>query len=309
MHFTSRKDNAMNGQADNIRNSRNQSQSIYYNKWIGARNSTMLVIAVAVIGLLLSGCRNVPNDGAALRAAFPKMSRAERGRILEDAAMRKILAEGTPYEIDGVFNFRDLGGKTGLDGRRVRTGVLYRSARFDQVTDAGRRRIVGELGVRTDLDLRRKSELVVKDASPLGDGVRFELTPIPLYDGIFTKDGRAAFARALKVAMDERNWPLAFHCKTGKDRTGTLAFVLLTLLGVDEETICLDWELTAFHVPELSRLSHAPRYDRLLAGFMELSGATLREKVEGYVHSLGISEKEISEFRERMLERKKQEDK
>ena len=270
----------------------------------GARNFSMLVIAVAAIGLLLSGCRNVPNDGAALRAAFPKMSRAERGRILEDAAMRKILAEGTPYEIDGVFNFRDLGRKTGLDGRRVRTGVLYRSARFDQVTDSGRRRIVCELGVRTDLDLRGAGELVVKNASPLGEEVRFELTPIPLYDGIFSKNGRTAFARALKVAMDERNWPLAFHCKTGKDRTGTLAFVLLALLGVDEETICLDWELTAFHVPELSRLSHAPRYDRLLAGFEAMSGLSLLGKVESYVCSLSITEKEILEFRERMLERK-----
>ena len=258
------------------------------------------------------GARNVPVRSvspAELRAAFSCLTRAERGKILEDAGMRKVLADGTPYEVDGVFNFRDLGGKVGLDGRPVRNGILYRSARFDQVTDSGRRRIVGELGVRTDLDLRGKSELVVKDASPLGEGIRFELQPIPLYEGIFSENGRAAFARALKIAMDERNWPLAFHCKTGKDRTGTLAFVLLALLGVDEEKICLDWELTAFHVPELSRLSHAPRYDRLLASFMELSGATLCEKVEGYVRSLGISKRKISEFRERMLERKQQEGK
>jgi len=263
-----------------------------------------MLFQILLAAVWVSGGSSAPE---ALRAAFPGLPRTERLRILEDPDARKTLATGTPQEVDGVFNFRDLGGKTGLDGRRVRTGLLYRSARFDEVTDAGRRRIIGELGVRTDLDLRKADELKVKDASPLGSDVNWKFVPIPAYAGIFSADGRKAFAQALRIAMDAANAPLAFHCKTGKDRTGTLAFVLLALLGVDEEAICLDWEVTAFHVSELSRLRHEPRYDRLLAAFEELPGATLREKVEGYVRSLGFSDGEISAFRDRMLEQERKE--
>ena len=35
-----------------------------------------------------------------------------------------------------------------------------------------------------------------------------------------------------------------YHCKNGKDRTGTATMVLLTLLGVDRETILDDFDLT-----------------------------------------------------------------
>jgi len=248
----------------------------------------------------LAGCRTGESD--ALRQAFPTMSRDERAKLLEDPAQREILARDTPCEYDGVFNFRDIGGKVGLGGRTVRKGLLYRSARFDEITDEGRFQIVVQLGVRTDLDLRSPPEVAALKESPLGPNVDWKLVTISSYDEIFTRKGRAAFARALRVAMDDANYPLAFHCKTGKDRTGTLAFVLLALLGVDEEDICLDWELTAFHVPELERMRHAPRYDLLLACFESMPGDSLREKVEGYVRSLGFTSGELRAFRGRMLE-------
>ena len=38
--------------------------------------------------------------------------------------------------------------------------------------------------------------------------------------------------------------PMLFHCTQGKDRTGIAAMLILLLLGVDEETILDDFELT-----------------------------------------------------------------
>ena len=233
---------------------------------------------------------------------FLAAPRTERERIIADGSARKILAERTAPEVEGTFNFRDLGGKIGFGGRIVRRGVLYRSARFDQIGEAGRARIVRELGVRTDLDLRRPQETAgLQGVSPLGTNVVWRLAPLLSYERVGTADGEAALREALKVVFDPANWPLAFHCKTGKDRTGTLAFVLLALLGVNEDAICLDWEMTAFHVPELSRMDHPSRYDRLLQYFSGLPGATLPQKVEGFVLRLGFRQEDIRDFRERML--------
>ncbi|KAI1490344.1 protein-tyrosine phosphatase-like protein [Biscogniauxia mediterranea] len=61
---------------------------------------------------------------------------------------------------DNIPNFRDVG-KTVNDflGRKVlREGVLYRSARPDDATPEDRRRLASELGIRTVVDLRTKTE-------------------------------------------------------------------------------------------------------------------------------------------------------
>ena len=233
---------------------------------------------------------------------FLEASRTERRRIMGDARARTELAKGTAKEIDGVFNFRDLGGKRGLGGRLVRPRLLYRSARFDEVTDEGRRRLTKDLHIRTDLDLRTPKEVTrLNGCSPLGTNVTWKLVPLRAYADAASADGRRAMRTALKEVFASKNWPLAFHCKTGKDRTGTLAFVVLSLLGVDEESICLDWERTAFHVPELSRMDHPTRYDRMLDYFMSLPGTNLTAKTEGYVRSLGFSDAKINAFREALL--------
>ena len=262
-----------------------------------------VILALAATVVAVVGC-STP-WGATLTPAqrrFLAAPRAERMRIMADAEARAKLVEGTVQEFDGVFNFRDLGGKRGLGGRWVRPRRLYRSARFDQVTDEGRRELTEGLRIRTDLDLRSNGEVShLNGRSPLGTNVMWKLVPLQSYADIVTPHGRKGMRAALQEVFCPTNWPLAFHCKTGKDRTGTLAFVVLALLGVDEETICLDWERTAFHVPELSRMSHPSRYDRLLASFMSLPGTNLTAKAEGYVRSLGFSAAEINGFRERLL--------
>ena len=38
--------------------------------------------------------------------------------------------------------------------------------------------------------------------------------------------------------------PVVFHCTAGKDRTGVLAAILLLRLGVDEEDIIADYQVS-----------------------------------------------------------------
>ena len=42
----------------------------------------------------------------------------------------------------------------------------------------------------------------------------------------------------------EEGTGILFHCSSGKDRTGSASVILLTLLGVDRETVLKDFELT-----------------------------------------------------------------
>lgn len=59
-----------------------------------------------------------------------------------------------------------------------------------------------------------------------------------------------AMKRSLKtifeVLADENNYPVYIHCNAGADRTGTVAFLINGLLGVSEEDLIRDYELTSF---------------------------------------------------------------
>ena len=67
-------------------------------------------------------------------------------------------------ELEGVVNVRDVGGLPAADGRRIRPGVLIRSANLNSITEADVARLVDELGVRRVLDLRTDVEL--RDSEP-----------------------------------------------------------------------------------------------------------------------------------------------
>ena len=66
---------------------------------------------------------------------------------------------------------------------------------------------------------------------------------IDIYAEVLLK-GADAYGRLLTHLTEEDGLPALFHCAAGKDRTGIAAALLLDVLGVDEETILDDYELT-----------------------------------------------------------------
>ena len=230
-----------------------------------------------------------------------------------------------------IFNVRDFGGRTGLDGKRVKTGLLYRSSAFDAscqyaggltppatyVTDANRSFYTETLGIKTDVDLRNACEYgsnnVAKTTGPLGAGVEWVHfhgdrnidageDECPQY-GDFHKDwGKAQVKKFLDVFLDPAKYPVDFHCTSGQDRTGCFAFLLGGLLGVDENALYLDWELLALHNATAGLKSGAPKIDAFVEGFAPYAGATLQEKIEAYAKGVGVSDDQITAFRNLMLE-------
>lgn len=180
--------------------------------------------------------------------------------------------------LEGTLNFRDLGGYRTQDGRQVRWGRVFRSDALGKLTDADLT-YLDRLGVRLVCDFRDDYE-TERAPSRLPDHPDLRMERFPIGAGGDTaevtgdrKDGLTDLVLAGKlgevspemlgdfyvgmlesrheplVAVLERvadpaNHPLVFHCTAGKDRTGVLAAVLLAVLGVDDETILDDYELT-----------------------------------------------------------------
>ena len=69
------------------------------------------------------------------------------------------MSEDRLVPLEGPANFRDLGGHVLADGRRIRTGRVYRSDSLSGLTAADVERLRHDLGIRTVIDLRAGHEV------------------------------------------------------------------------------------------------------------------------------------------------------
>ena len=163
--------------------------------------------------------------------------------------------------------------------------------------------IRGRFGIKTDIDLRSDRECLGMTGSPLGPTVRWEHISSSAYGGMPGSSGKKSFAKVFRMFLDERNYPIDLHCIGGQDRTGSVAYILNGLLGVDEDQLALDWEVTGFWNRN-ANFCHVKRYDKLVDGFKKNFPADkVRERLEKYVLSLGFAEADIEKFRSIMLEK------
>ena len=215
-----------------------------------------------------------------------------------------ITEDGYPrfIKMDGVSNVRDIGGYVTLDGKRVKQGLAFRSAHLDGIDEQGLTVALEQLGVRTDLDLRGGG------SQPLGSSVRYISVAMQWYEHIFEKSYRQDVCDAIRVFAYEENYPILFHCSMGRDRTGTTAFLILGLLGVDEDTLRHEYYASffssqgAFDTEEFPLLvSNVNRLVKELGKYGD-KDATLQEQIEAYMLSIGITEQEIANIREIWLE-------
>lgn len=169
---------------------------------------------------------------------------------------------GRHHAFAACFNFRDIGGYAGLDGRKVRWGRYFRAGRQDRMT-AGDIERADKLGIATQIDLRRPDEVSDQGRGPLeGLGAGYEGCPVIPEGGSQTLDenvgvaisgdrylgyldfGDAALGRIFEVLADVERYPVLVHCTAGKDRTGVVTALTLSLLGVDRDVIEEDYDLT-----------------------------------------------------------------
>ncbi|MBR0400330.1 MAG: tyrosine-protein phosphatase [Mogibacterium sp.] len=186
-------------------------------------------------------------------------------------------------KIGGVYNVRDIGGAKTRSGKRVREGLIYRSGNLNSISKKGKVILKNELGIRSDLDLRRKGEGGAGKKSAAG--LKYIHISSKAYEGVYQKkSGRKALIKSMKVFTKEKNYPVLFHCVAGRDRTGTLAMVLEGILGMKKKDIFRDYELTY-----LSKHSNKSSY-------------SFEYNVTHYLCDNGMTKDEIRYIRNLMLE-------
>lgn len=163
---------------------------------------------------------------------------------------------------EGAFNLRDLGGLPLIDGGTTAHGRVYRSGRPETLTDAGWSALRAA-GVRTIIDLRNAPERERRDTDPVlaaehAEGVAVVHAPTEdPEDAEFMRvcgpwlDHPRSYAdntrmyperfAAVFTALASAEGSALFHCAGGRDRTGMIAAMLLTLAEVEREAILLDY--------------------------------------------------------------------
>ena len=199
-----------------------------------------------------------------------------------------------------VKNCRDLGGWA-CDGGAVKYERMYRCA-APGAAESADAVIAKNVNIRYHFDLRDNASL---EASPFGREVYYKRYPLSAYyrDLVdLTKSHYAEMVALLRAVFDvvTHGNGVIYHCSLGRDRTGTLSFILLALLGVSRKHVDMDYELSGF-----SSLSDAgtpqkrtsTNYTGLANYFSSFGKPSLRDNVVKWALKAGLTIDELNAYR------------
>ena len=209
-------------------------------------------------------------------------------------------------DLEGLANLRDVGGLPTDDGGTIAPGRLLRSDNLQTLTDADQRRLLG-LGLTDVIDLRSGYEAEQEGPGPLSaSGVRIQqfslfrewqpgvgeekpdvrpevlpeealpwvdLMPEAELDDVLAStyfsyllerpDSVVAALRAIAAAPGAA----LVHCAAGKDRTGTIVALALSVAGAQRDAIVADYAATSERIERIiDRLMQSPTYVDNLRG-------------------------------------------
>ena len=213
--------------------------------------------------------------------------------------MRHLKAEGTA-------NVRDLGGWPTASGKQIRYGMIFRGGEWNGGHNLEPEAIeaLRQAGIKAELDLRSDSEAKSITKSVLGDDISYKRTPLGQtashMEGL--TNSKATYKAALQYVLDcvKEDRPVYFHCAIGRDRTGTLAFLLEGLLGMSKSDIYKDYELTNFSY--WGTPCSKSQLDAMFEVVEATAGTTLEMKFRRYLNSyFGLTTASLNAFKEKML--------
>ena len=235
---------------------------------------------------------------------------------------------------DGAFNLRDLGGLPTADGGTTLHNRVYRSGGPEHLTNFGWAQAT-EAGLRTVIDLRngpeetarRPHHPVIDDAAMSAITVLNTPTEDPA-DPQFREicgpwldhprsyaDNVALYPDKFALVFDTiacADGQLLVHCAAGRDRTGMVVGMLLSLNGVSAQTIADDYEVAVRAVND--HILANPDTSRELPHSNEVLGERLTERraaliawldqfdVAGYLMEAGVSPERVTRLRRLLRE-------
>lgn len=187
-----------------------------------------------------------------------------------------VLLANRKLDFKNTVNFRDIGGLKTIDGKTVKWGKIFRSDNLSKLKKNEFEKFEA-LQIATVIDLRTPAEIapkkdhlpeniiykampIVNDQGDLlaqmkGKVIRGEISEEEsrqlmreLYEKCVSENIPALREVILKIVESEQ--PILYHCSAGKDRTGIVTALLLSILNVDRKTIVDEYLLSNYYRKE-----------------------------------------------------------
>lgn len=234
-----------------------------------------------------------------------------------------------PLNLSHAYNVRDLGGYINKNNCELMKGRILRSDSLHALDDEDVKKLLsyGE-GVNCVIDLRSPYE-IQKEPNVFALNNETMYHSIPLYDNVqsneiqrdfpeslcsiyirILEDSRKQIAQVLRIISKNTCGCTLFNCTAGKDRTGVIAMLILSLADVDERVIVSDYETSAknmepvFHIMKEQMKKKGYFMPEHLLGSdsaeMEKTFDYLNEKyggASGYLATLDIEKEELDSLK------------
>lgn len=216
--------------------------------------------------------------------------------------------------MQGIFNFRDIGGYTNNENRYSKWGRLYRSG---SLAMASKRdiEVLNKLGVETVVDLRTERESYMFPTKfkaphvynlPLR-GNRYDFffdeilsqkmkrSDILMYDqNVFSfllENNTDYFIRLFDILLEEKNYPIVMYCSLGKDRTAIATALIFAALEIDESILVDDYLMSNDLIDYHAIVRNADRYplevQETITALFSAHKETIRNSLESLLNNYG----------------------
>ncbi len=232
--------------------------------------------------------------------------------------------------LEGSYNIRDIGGYPTLDGRTTRWGAIVRGDSLSNLSAESQRALL-DYPIHTVIDLRRSSELQASpDVFAQSPHVKYvnislledesQVTQIQSLEALYRlmlDTYQEEIKLTIETIAQKDTFPCLLHCTIGKDRTGLIVALLLSLSDVDPSIIADDYALSEEYLDPLFQ-SYRARAEQNGADMQRLAWMVrsrretmlatltyLEEQYGGvlkYLSSIGITDEQIKTIQAQLVE-------
>jgi hypothetical protein len=219
--------------------------------------------------------------------------------VLTPSGSLRVIYPMPTSSADGVRNARDIGGWA-CDGGTVKYNKIFRGYTLYGATAETISYYRDYLKIRQDVSLQQSSESNYYSPSVLGNDVDFiHPTGLWWYDGIFNETYAGdLFNAILQCAVKGKAQYI--HCAAGMDRTGTVCYILETLLGMSESDKDKDYEFSSFTATR--ERSDSTKWVPFKNAIDNLTGSTIQAKIVKWLVSKGVTIELINAFRQAVID-------
>lgn len=158
---------------------------------------------------------------------------------------------------DQVSNMRDVCSFESSYGK-IKPGLVYRSAAWSGVGKSAEDIFKNDLKLKTEIDIRfnKSGEADHSTSEHPIEGINYKNIGLTDdYNSMLSHSDTIKNITTLfnSVLTDSNNFPLDYHCTSGADRTGFLGLLIDGVLGMSDEDIYRDYELTSFYISKRFR--------------------------------------------------------